>query len=322
MKRNAHRHTKMRALSKRMNIPQYAAVGLMESLWHWAADQVPDGGIGKYGDEDIADSITWDQPDRSHELIEALADCGFLDEMSGCRLYIHDWHEHCEISVHKRLARSGLLFANGHQPSLSGLDSQERHGPTRTRGDSNPPPPPHRQPPLAAVRPAGAQQQPTVADVRTPCALPKPKPKPKPEPCSPYPLKTGDEEVRSPESGVQSQESVSGSGPGEEEAEGPNAKIWREVYRILKESITLSLLTYAQVVKACRDFPNVDLLAEAKKMAKKSAMAVNSFDEPGMWVYSWLQKCGPKEARPERWNMKKAFGIRPFDPVRDLENGP
>ena len=292
MKRHANTHCKIKTLAKKLKIHQFGAVGLMENLWHWAAEEVPDGGVGKYPDEIIADSMMWPWPKKAHLLIEALVDAGFLDEMSGCRLYIHDWHEHCEDSVNKKIARKGLLFANGKGPSLSSFDTQEKQRIKRLYDGG--------EPTAGAQKPTAGAQKPTAgAQKPTASPLPMPMPMPMPEPCSPHPLMTGEEE-----------------GKIAEEEAGPEVKKWREVYRILKESPTLSLLTYDQVVKACRAFPDVDLLAEAKKMAAKSGLAVNGFPEPGMWVYSWLQKSAPEKSK------KNTAPRRTFDPKRDLENGP
>ncbi len=243
-------------LAKKLRIHRAEAVGLMENLWHWAADDVPDGGVGKYSDEVIADSVMWDRPQRSHELIEALVDGRLLDEISHCRLYIHDWHEHCETSVHKRLARSGLFFANGKQPSLSQFDAQEKQ---RIKGiyDRN-----------------GATLGPRWGHAgATPGPLPMPMPIPIPK-SSPYPLRNPDPEKK-------------------EEADSGTVLIWREAFKILSEEVALAKLTYEHVVNAARAFPDVDLVAEAKKMAAKSRNFVNGVDEPGLWVWSWLQRCEP-----------------------------
>ncbi len=251
------------ALAKKLKIRRAEAVGLMENLWHWAADEVPDGGVGKYSNEMIADSIMWDRPNKSYELIEALTDGGLLDEGGECRLYIHDWHQHCEISVHKRLARNGLFFANGEQPSLTGLDLQEKQ---RIKAKYE-----RRGYPADTQRiPNGC---PPDTGITPPDALPKPKPKPKPE-SSPYPLKNQDPET---ESGEVSKEVLT----------------WRKAFKILSEEPALARLTYEHVMNAARAFPDVDLLEEAKKMAGKSRNFVNGIDEPGLWVWSWLQRCQP-----------------------------
>ncbi|MDD4871593.1 MAG: hypothetical protein PHR77_13635 [Kiritimatiellae bacterium] len=121
MKKYANRHCKIGSLARKLKIHQPMAVGLMENLWQWAAVEIPDGGIGKCTDELIAVMMQWPWPKKAHELITALIDVEYLDKMdnSRCRLYIHDWHSHCATSIHRRLARKGLLFANGRQPKVS-----------------------------------------------------------------------------------------------------------------------------------------------------------------------------------------------------------
>jgi len=54
MKREAVGHTKMKRLCRRMDIPLWQAVGIMEMLWQVTAREAPRGDIGKLSDEDIA----------------------------------------------------------------------------------------------------------------------------------------------------------------------------------------------------------------------------------------------------------------------------
>lgn len=124
MKREAIGHTKMRRLCRTLGIRQYAAVGIMETLWLTTGREAPSGDIGKLSDEDIADAIGWnDDPDL---LISALVNCGWLDEDEQHRLLVHDWPEHCDDTVHVKLARARKLFANGTVPKISRLPKDER----------------------------------------------------------------------------------------------------------------------------------------------------------------------------------------------------
>lgn len=124
MKRNTPDHPKMKSLAKKLGIPKYAAVGIMESLWNFTADYCPDGGIGRYTDDQIAESIGWDG--SSLELISALAEARWLDQAGEFRLVIHDWPEHADDNVHAKLARGLRTFADGTLPKLSKLNKSEK----------------------------------------------------------------------------------------------------------------------------------------------------------------------------------------------------
>ena len=99
----------MHRLAERLSLPRYAAVGIMESLWHMAATKAPTGDITAIGAEDIAFYVRWDR--EPSELIEALVACRWVDR-DGDRLLIHDWKEHAEDSVKKWLSRHGMKFAD------------------------------------------------------------------------------------------------------------------------------------------------------------------------------------------------------------------
>jgi len=109
MKRGTIEHVKMHRLAERLSLPRYAAVGIMESLWHMAATKAPTGDITAIGAEDIAFYVRWDR--EPSELIEALVACRWVDR-DGDRLLIHDWQEHAEDSVKKWLSRHGMKFAD------------------------------------------------------------------------------------------------------------------------------------------------------------------------------------------------------------------
>ena len=126
MKAKATEHSKMGDLARLLKIHRAMAIGLMERLWHWTAAEIPDGGIGKREDETIAAECYWPWPKRAAEFVDALHTVGFLDEIAGCRLYIHNWHKHCEDSVHRSLALRGLWFANGLPPKLSKLTKEQK----------------------------------------------------------------------------------------------------------------------------------------------------------------------------------------------------
>lgn len=125
MKRGGPGHMKTKRLARLLEIPLYGAVGLIELLNHTVANYTPDGGIGRYEDDEIAAELGWEgKPER---LVSALVRSGHLDSVEGpARLVRHDWPEHCEDATHIRLARAGTLFADGTAPNLSRLPQKER----------------------------------------------------------------------------------------------------------------------------------------------------------------------------------------------------
>jgi hypothetical protein len=124
VKREGFRHSKVYRLAKALTIPHYAAVGLLDCLWDLTAREAPRGDIGKLQNDDIAHQVGW--PDSPDDLIRALIDCKLADVDEDHRIIIHDWSEHAEDGVHSRLARSGMLFADGKPPKTSKLSTQDR----------------------------------------------------------------------------------------------------------------------------------------------------------------------------------------------------
>lgn len=126
MKRSGMGHTKLKKLAKRLSIPSYAAVGLLECLWHLTAREAMRGDIGKLSDEDISIGLDWDGGDA--ELVAALVDTGWIDRHAVHRLVIHDWHDHADGHLHAELAKKTLLFATGYPPRVphDAFNSQTR----------------------------------------------------------------------------------------------------------------------------------------------------------------------------------------------------
>ena len=113
MKRGAPDHPKMKAFARSLGIPIAYANGVLERLWHFAADYAPDGAIGKFNNADIAAECGFTgDPDVLITTLEG-QDCRWLDRDGERGLIVHDWPDHCEDSVHCKLARSRKFFANG-----------------------------------------------------------------------------------------------------------------------------------------------------------------------------------------------------------------
>lgn len=110
MKLNTIQHPKLLRLRRRLAVPTWGAVGVLESLWHLTAQHAKDGAIGRtFSNEDIANSIGWDgDPDQ---FVAALVDSGWLDRCDLNRLVVHDWADHCPDFVRGNLGRTRSSFA-------------------------------------------------------------------------------------------------------------------------------------------------------------------------------------------------------------------
>lgn len=135
MKRGTPQHPKMAMLAGELSVARYAAVGLLESLWHWAAQYAKDGDISRYPVAVIASVLGWDGD--ADALLAALVKCRWVDVHTACAQeahavgervvrYLHDWHEHAEDAVHLALARSTQRFANGAIPNMVRLAKDEK----------------------------------------------------------------------------------------------------------------------------------------------------------------------------------------------------
>lgn len=142
MKRGTPEHPKMMDLAESIHgyltghgIPlpldacETLACGLMEKMWHYAAKYAPAGNIGKHSDARIARAIGWAWD--ANWLIETLCDDhgdngAFLNRSDICRLFVHDWWEHCEDNIHIAIARKREVFADGRLPRMTRLERKER----------------------------------------------------------------------------------------------------------------------------------------------------------------------------------------------------
>lgn len=101
MKLLAIQSIKFLRLKRALNLPHYATVGILESLWLFAQANARDGNLERFSAEDIAAALEW--PGNAAELVKALTDSGWLD--ASPILKIHDWEEHSPRWVRGVLAR-------------------------------------------------------------------------------------------------------------------------------------------------------------------------------------------------------------------------
>ena len=108
MKRGTPRHPKVGHLCELLGVRVPTAVGYLELLWHFAAEFAPQGDIGRYEDARIEAAVYW--KGKRGSLVTALLQARFIDATPEYRLVIHDWHEHADDAVKKRLERGKLKF--------------------------------------------------------------------------------------------------------------------------------------------------------------------------------------------------------------------
>jgi hypothetical protein len=131
MKLNTIHHPKVLRLKRRLQVPTWGAVGILESLWHLTATHAKDGAIGRqFTNEDLANSIGWDSdPDQ---LVEALVDSGWVDRCAVNRLVIHDWQDHCPDFVRANLGRLKAGFAVAQSAAQQNTEAPIPNGNTFT----------------------------------------------------------------------------------------------------------------------------------------------------------------------------------------------
>jgi hypothetical protein len=108
VKRETLRHPKTYDLAARLGIDRPAALGILQLLWDYTGEVAPRGDLGKWSDGVIAQACDW-RGDPA-QFVGVLVDARWLDKNDACRLIVHDWADHCEEWVVKKLQRMGLDF--------------------------------------------------------------------------------------------------------------------------------------------------------------------------------------------------------------------
>lgn len=168
MKHQTIHHVKTKRLARALQVRRYAVVGILDLLWLCARETYPTG-LLPFSEEELAEEVDW-EGDPSH-LARALIDSGWLHRIEG-GFGIHDWQDHCEDTVHRKLAGSGTLFWNGEEPKLSKLPKKDRpaaEARLRDAAHDSAPPAPVSAPPapeIEAPAPVGAARAPNGAHGR------------------------------------------------------------------------------------------------------------------------------------------------------------
>lgn len=108
MKQGTTQLLKFKKLKRRLCLPEWQAIGLLEAVWKCTIANAPAGNIGKISNEDIATAIEWD--DDPDELIKTLVDTGWLDDDPTHRLVVHNWKDHVPNWLKGNFVQHGRKF--------------------------------------------------------------------------------------------------------------------------------------------------------------------------------------------------------------------
>jgi hypothetical protein len=125
VKRETIRHPKTYDLAARLGCSRAEALGFLTLLWDFTGEQSPQGDVGKWGNGAIARACDYTgDPDA---FVDALAESRWIDRNDKQRLVIHDWPDHCEDWVRKKLERMSLRFLECYQ-ILAGSSVHKKRG--------------------------------------------------------------------------------------------------------------------------------------------------------------------------------------------------
>lgn len=152
MKRGTPRHPKVMALMRALSLKpkdRPLVLGYLELLWHFASEFAPRGDIGRYDYGTIEAALDW--YGRPGRLIQALTTTRWVEvrenTTQGRVLVVHDWHDHADDSVRKRLSRSreSFLSLEGNLsvfcPDNGGTTADNGSLPSHSHSQAKPPPP-------------------------------------------------------------------------------------------------------------------------------------------------------------------------------------
>ena len=134
---------KFKSLQRRMRLPLWQAVGLLETLWKVTCRNAPAGDIGRLSNDEIAAALEWEG--SADELVSNLVETKWLDTDPTHRLLVHDWELECESWLRGNFERNKKQFAKptkiqATEPSTSMHESTKQ---TTEQPASKPPIPYH-----------------------------------------------------------------------------------------------------------------------------------------------------------------------------------
>jgi len=101
VKRGTPEHPKTYTLAAILGVERWGAVGILESLWHFAQKYAPKGDVGRHADDAIARGIGWQGNPAT--LVSALAQAGWVDRCPCHRVRIHDWPRHADQQTERSI---------------------------------------------------------------------------------------------------------------------------------------------------------------------------------------------------------------------------
>ena len=178
MKSGTTAKLKFKKMTRKLGLPLWQGVGLLESLWTVTASEAPRGNIGVLSNEDIAALIEWSGD--ADAMVEALVETRWLDRHETHRLVVHDWHDHAPNYVKGNIRKHGHDFASispkerNTPPKKSPKEKNRRAKSLPRRGESRGSDPPTKssqvkssqvKPPVGDAGGAGGNGAPTQQDV-------------------------------------------------------------------------------------------------------------------------------------------------------------
>ena len=96
-------HPKLARFARRLDVNRAQAIGHLVLLWTWALDYAPDGQLGTYESEELADAAMYDGDPGA--FLSAITSSGFADAGTD-RLTLHDWEQYGgKLGMYRRANR-------------------------------------------------------------------------------------------------------------------------------------------------------------------------------------------------------------------------
>ena len=128
-------HRKLYSCADDLDIEPVLLLGMLVSLWLWALDNTPDGGLDNISNRTIARATRWPEK-KADQLMTALINNGWIDRSESGGLALHDWSEYGGKLTERRAtdrARKQRKNAEGRKNS-GGIPAEEDRS-----GNGNPP---------------------------------------------------------------------------------------------------------------------------------------------------------------------------------------
>ena len=155
---NLPEHPKLYRLSEGLGMQErYGPLGIVVSLWLWAARNAPEGDLSNYPRWAVARAAGWRRDPE--DLCNALIASGFLDQDEAGGLHIHDWDEHAVMlmELNERSRCRTRERVRRYRQRHAQENAQETSECAETSPEQPPEPAPSPLPALAAADPVWGQ---------------------------------------------------------------------------------------------------------------------------------------------------------------------